>query len=185
MNKILLASLLLVSVSSFASNSKDFTYTVEPIVGYETVFRPFPTPHTSTRMVYGARVIAGVPLLSGEIEYTKGQDTEDYLVAPEKIVNYDEKLKLGIRSTYNFNKYMFTSFRLGGQASKNTEEVTNTGIVTKTEHDIKYDPYAGANLGIKISRIISISAGVTAVFNDISDMGKNDYQYSLAIGIGR
>ena len=187
-NILLAATTLLISLTSwsaFRSTMSGISYTLEPIIGYETVFRGLPTPHTSTRMVYGARVSAGVTLLSGEIEYTKGQDTENYLVAPEKVTNYDEKLKLGLKSTYNFNQYIFANARLGAQAWKNAVETTNGGVVTKKENDIKIDPYAGAGLGLRISNILSVSAGVTAVIYDTSDMSKNDYQYTLAIGIGR
>lgn len=171
--------------SAFSVRNSGINYTIEPIVGYETVFRALPTPHTSTRLIYGARISAGVSLISGELEYTKGQDTENYLVAPEKVTNYDEKLKLGLKSTYNFNQYMFANARLGAQASKNTEEDVNGGITTKTEHDIKIAPYAGAGLGVRIANLITVNAGVTAVVPDTSDMEKNDYQYTLSIGIGR
>lgn len=189
MKQILIAIALLFSTtaawSAMSGSMNGVQISVEPIIGYETVFRPIPTPHTATRLVYGARVVAGVQLLSGELEYTKAQDTENYAVAPEKIINYDDKVKLGVRSTYNLGSYVFASVRLGGQAWKNSEEVTTSGVTTKTDHDIKIDPYAGAGLGVHITNLVALSAGVTAVIYDTSDMGKNDYQYTLSVAFGR
>lgn len=159
-------------------------FRIEPIAGYETVYRDTPTPHTSTRVIYGGRLVLGSGFLAGELEYTKGSDTENYSVAPEKVFHEDEKAKLGLRLTHPFNQYFFTSARLGAQASKGYKEETNGAVVTRTEIPIKYLPYAGASLGIHFGSFISISAGTTMVFRDSSDMSKNDVQNTLSVSIG-
>jgi hypothetical protein len=182
----LLALSLMIGSTSFAqkkSAPKDIKYTISPIVGYETVYRLAPTPHTSTRVIYGARLTAGVDLISGELEYTKGSDTELYLAAPEKIVTDDEKVKLGIRSTYRFNDYLFATGRLGGSATKSATSSTSGAVTTKTEDAIKYNPYLGASLGLNVGPI-SVSVGATAIIKDTSDMTKNDIQHTLSVSMG-
>lgn len=182
------AFVMLTGVSSVAfaapSLPKGINYRIEPLVGYETVYRSLPTPHTSTRTMYGARVIVGVEAISAELEYTKGSDTENYQSAPESVKNTDEKAKLGLRSTYNFNNYLFASGRAGAQATKNIREETNGGVVTRTEPPITYHPYAGANLGVRFGSIVSVSLGSTMVFKDNRDMSKNDVQNTVSVNFG-
>lgn len=155
-----------------------------PIVGFETVYRDSPTPHTSTTFIYGLRLSYGTPALSGEAEYTRGTDTENYATAPEKIKHEDEKLKLGIRSTYHFNEYMFVTGRLGGQASQGTKEETSGGVVTVTKKDLEAHPYAGVALGVHVASFLTISAGTTVVFRDSKDMTKNEIQNVVALSVG-
>lgn len=173
------------SVSSAASFTlaKGTGYQLEPLYGYETVYRDYPSPHLNTRMMYGARLTVGSDLISGELEYTKASDTEDFATAPEKIRTEDEKLKLGVRSTYRFNNYFFASGRLGGQATKEIRKETSGGVETTTEEPIKYNPYAGASLGLKLGPI-SVSVSSTVIFRDGGDMSKNDYQNTVSVGVG-
>lgn len=173
------------SISSAASFTltKGAGYQIEPIYGYETVFRDYPTNHLTTHMLYGARVSLGVDLLSAELEYTKSSDNENYSTAPEEIKTDDEKFKLGIRSTYRFNNYFFLTGRAGGQATKETRTETSSGVTTKEEQPIKYNPYAGASVGVRFGPI-SINLNSTVVFRDGSDMSKNDYQNTFSVGIG-
>jgi hypothetical protein len=116
-----LVCLMTIASSAFAAGSFSVTglgYRLEPIIGYETVYRDAPQPHTLTRTIYGARVVVGPTFLAAELEYTKGEDTENFSTAPEKIVNNDEKAKLGIRSSYHFNSYVFLTGRLGCQGTR-------------------------------------------------------------------
>lgn len=182
-----IAALTLSSYSQAAGTSVNLgsnAFRIEPIAGYETVFRDTPTPHTATRVIYGGRLVLGSGFLSGELEYTKGSDTENYSVAPEKVFTEDEKAKLGLRLTHPFNQYLFISGRLGAQASRGYTEETSGGVMTRTEIPIKYLPYAGASLGVHVGSFISISAGTTMVFRDSSDMSKNDVQNTVSISIG-
>ncbi len=39
---------------------------IEPVIGYERVQKLVPTPHTSDRLVYGARAWLGFPLVAVE-----------------------------------------------------------------------------------------------------------------------
>jgi hypothetical protein len=181
---------ILISFPAFAAGKsgaatlKGIGYRLEPIVGYETVFRDSPTPHTLTRTIYGARVAVGPSFLSLEVEYTKGSDTENFTTAPEKIYNDDEKAKLGLRSIYNFSSYFFVSGRTGAQATRGYTETTTDGEVVRKENPITYNPYAGASLGVHLGEFVSISAGTTIVFRDKADMSKNDIQNTISLSVG-
>ncbi|WP_413943304.1 hypothetical protein [Bdellovibrio sp. HCB-162] len=173
------------NISSAASFTlfKGAGYQLEPLYGYETVYRDYPSPHLNTRLMYGARLTAGTDLISGELEYTKASDTEDFSTAPEKIRTEDEKLKLGVRSTYRFNNFFFATGRLGGQATKEIRKETSGGVETTKEEPIKYNPYAGASLGVKLGPI-SVNVSSTVIFRDGGDMSKNDYQNTVSVGVG-
>lgn len=174
---------LFISSVSWSISEKDVKYTISPLFGFETVYRDTPTPHTATHTMYGARATAGVDMISAELEYTKGSDTENFAVAPEKITNTDEKAKLGIRTTYAFNEYMNLAGRLGCQAKKTIEESTSAGLTTTTEKPIEYSPYLGAAFGVRFGKL-NIHLGTTAVIKDSNDMTKNEYQNTISVGVG-
>jgi hypothetical protein len=184
---IILNSIIFSSAVSFAkmsSSSSGIKYTISPLFGYETVFKATPTPHTLTRMMYGARLTTGIDLISAELEYTKGNDTENFLTAPQKIETTDEKLKLGITSKYHLNDVLFASARLGGQAKKSVHIETTTGFAPVTFNDATtYDPYAGAGVGIHLGPI-SVSLGAVAVVHSTTDMSQNDIQQTISISVG-
>ncbi|WP_347357388.1 hypothetical protein [Bdellovibrio sp.] len=188
MRSSILLSLFVLLASSIAA-ARSFTlakgsgYSVEPLYGYETVYRSYPKGHLATRTMYGLRLTAGKDILSAEAEYTRASDTETYSTAPEKIYHQDDKYKLGVRSTYRFNNYFFSTGRLGAQATQGKEETTSGGVVTTKEKELKYDPYAGINLGIRLG-VFSLNAGTTMVFKDYSDMSKNEFQHTLSFGVG-
>lgn len=185
LKKYLFISFSVLPALTFAKVSapKDLKYTISPIVGYETVFRVYPKPHSLTHVIYGARLTAGIDVISAEAEYTKGTDTENYTVAPEEIKTNEEKLKLGVRSTYRFNELLFVTGRFGGQATKTTRQETSAGVTTSTDEPIKYDPYAGAHVGISLGPV-SVAIGATAIIRDVNDMTKNDVQHTLSVTLG-
>ncbi len=140
MKKIALSTICLLSSMALArpaSMPKDIKYTVSPLFGYETVFRATPTPHTATHAMYGARLTIGSDSISGELEYTKSSDTENFMTTPEKIVTNDDKLKLGLRTTYRANEYLFATARLGGQATQTERIETSSGVATTIKDDIQ------------------------------------------------
>lgn len=170
--------------SAFAASftlSKGSGYKVEPLYGIETVFRDYPTPHLQTRSMYGLRLSLGVDLLSVETEYTKASDTEDYSTAPEKVKTDDERLKLGISSTYRVDFFHLTG-RAGAQATKTVRETTSGGVVTKDDRPIAYNPYAGASIGLNFGPA-SINLSSTVVFRD-NDWEKSDFQNTISAGVG-
>lgn len=156
-------------------------YKIEPIYGIETVFRDYPTPHLQTRSMYGLRLSLGVDLLSLETEYTKASDTEDFSTAPEKVKTDDERLKLGLSSTYRVNWFHLTG-RAGAQATQTTRETTSSGVVTTDKRPIQYNPYAGASMGVSFGPV-SVNLSSTVIFRD-NDWEKSDFQNTISAGVG-
>lgn len=166
-----------------SSGAKDFTYTIQPLLGFETVYRSTPRPHTVTQTMYGLRLTGGIDLLSGEVEYTQSTGSETFQTAPEKISSTDEKLKIGARSLFRLSDIFNMTVRLGGQAKKTKEETTTAGVVTTEEKPIEYSPYLGAAFGLHIGKM-NVSVGTTVVIKDVNDMEKNEIQNTVAVGFG-
>lgn len=180
---LFVAVLCSASFSQAQRGTKEFTYTIQPLLGFETVYRSTPRPHTVTQTMYGVRLTGGIDLLSGEIEYTQSTGSETFQTAPEKIASTDEKLKIGARSLFRLSDIFNMSVRLGGQAKKTKEETTTAGVTTTEEKPIEYSPYLGAAFGIHIGKM-NISVGTTVVIKDVNDMEKNEVQNVVAVGFG-
>ncbi|HVK61661.1 MAG TPA: outer membrane beta-barrel protein [Bdellovibrionales bacterium] len=156
---------------------------IEPIVGYETVYRDTPTAHTTTRTIYGARLAVGKPLLALELEYTKGNDTENYTSPAQVIRNDDEQAKVGLRSNYGLGSYVYFGARAGAQGTRNKREVTVDSVTTATTSE-RINPYAGASLGVHLGSYLSLTASSTMVIRDINNLQKNDLQNTLSLSVG-
>ncbi|WP_413578163.1 hypothetical protein ACLVWU_06435 [Bdellovibrio sp. HCB290] len=180
---VLLAGIAGASSASAASFTlaKGTGYRIEPLYGIETVYRDYPTAHLQTRSMYGLRLSLGVDLLSLETEYSKASDTEDFSTAPEKVKTDDERLKVGLSSTYR-TQYFHLGGRAGAQATKSVRETTSGGVVTKDERPIAYNPYAGASIGLNFGPV-NISLSSTVIFRD-NDWEKSDFQNVISAGIG-
>lgn len=149
---------------------------IEPIVGYERVQLLLPTPHTKDRLVYGARATYGFSILSLEAEYTRGSSTESF--PSEGLVTKDEtqKIKFGLRSGIDILSLLNFYGRVGCQASENQHEETENGVTTKTRETVRYNPYAGAGLRLRLGRNLRATGDLTTVFRDFPNMNNNDYQ---------
>lgn len=156
---------------------------IEPIIGYERSQKLVPTPHTKDRLIYGARATAGLRLLSLELEYTRGTDSEDFPSDGLASKDTDDRLKMGLVSSFGLGRLFRLHARGGVQASKNIHEETQAGVTTVTSNPIEYNPYAGAGLSAGLGRKLSISGSLTAVFREFPDMSKNEYQATLGFSI--
>src|SRR5690606_4142144 len=101
---------------------------VEPVFGYERVQKHEPHAHFSTRVFYGARVIAGMPYLSLEGELIRGKDTEVFASQDMTRIDTDDRLKLGLRSSYAMGSILSAHARGGLEARRNTAEVSVSGV---------------------------------------------------------
>ncbi|WP_413587126.1 hypothetical protein [Bdellovibrio sp. HCB274] len=180
---VLLAGFASASSAGAASFTlaKGTGYRIEPLYGIETVYRDYPSPHLQTRSMYGLRFAIGPDLLSLEAEYSKASDTEDYSTAPEKVKTEDERLKVGLSSFYR-TQYFHLGGRAGAQATKSVRETTTSGVTTRDERPIAYNPYAGASIGLNFGPV-NISLSSTVVFRD-NDWEKSDFQNMISAGIG-
>jgi hypothetical protein len=183
MRKILSICLLSVPLVSSAAHAAPIFLTVEPLVGYERVQKILPTEHTTSRLMYGARLTFGFPLLSLESEYTRGSDSETFSNPEQTLKDTDDKVKLGLRSSIRLSSIFSLQARGGGQAKRNTHEVTQNGTTTSTTSPIVYRPYAGAGLSATLASRFVLTGGITAVFNDFPNMSKNEYQTTLGFSI--
>ena len=167
----------------FSTNSSAdiLSVQVEPIIGFEHTQQLLPTPHLVNRMFYGARVTAGVLMVSGEAEYTHGILQEDFPGISQNSVS--DRLKIGVRSGVGLGSLIKLTVRGGVQASKTQTTQTVLGIATTTDHPLRYDPYAGATLNVRLSNKISGSIGVVAVVRDINHLDQNEYQTTAGFAI--
>jgi len=157
--------------------------TLEPIAGYERVQKLVPNPHSRDRLVYGARLTAGVILFTGEAEYLRGSDTESFPTDDLTVLDAYEKARLGVRSGLKLGRLAAIFIRGGAQASRGREERTQAGVTITVDSPLRYDPYAGAGLRIGLSRRISLSAEVTAVLKNFPRMDDNEYLVTAGFAV--
>jgi hypothetical protein len=179
---LLLAATLLLSAPSLAQ-AQLFELGIEPIIGYEMVQKVLPTRHRVSRLTYGGRITAGILLLSAELEYTRSNDEESFTSPTRTIADTDDKLKLGLRSGFGLGHLITLTARGGVQAQQNKHEDTLAGVKTTSYTPVTYNPYAGAELRLRLTHKITASAGVVVVVHDFNDMVQNEYQTTAGFSI--
>lgn len=173
---VLVISLFLYQTVHAASESK---LTFEPLYGIETALVRFPEPaRYVTRATYGARVLYGTTLLSGELEYTEAQSRNDYPGIDQKVEDKSQRAGLGIRSTLPLGTYLGIYGRVGGRASQGESKVTTAGVSEIHKNPLQVDPYAGTGLQLAFHSNFALNAGVTLIRNDESHY---DSQYTLGL----
>ncbi len=185
MQKKLAVFLLLLSSYGFAksSNLGLLSIDIEPIIGYAYDQKLVPYRHTKQNVVYGARVLLGLPLISAEAEYTKTTDTENFPDVPVSTKDLTDKLKIGLRSTFRLMGVVYAFARAGGQAKKNHHEETRNGVTTSWDDPIYVKPYVGAGLRVRMTRHLFADADFTAVFPDTKDFRYVETQVSAGFGV--
>jgi opacity protein-like surface antigen len=173
---VFIIPLFLFQSAQAASESK---LTFEPLVGIETALVRFPEPaRYVTRATYGARVLYGTTLLSGELEYTEAQSRKDYPDIDQKVEDKSQRASLGIRSTLALGTYLGIYGRLGGRASHGETKVTTAGVSETHDNPLQFDPYAGAGVQLAFSNNFALNAGVTLIRNNDDHY---DSQYTLGL----
>lgn len=184
MNKLILVCAFLIPTAAFAEKTRaKFGFDIEPIVGYERVQKLIPTAHTSDRLVYGARVTAGFPLLAAEAEYLRGTDTESFPSQNLEVTEVSDKAKLGVRSSLALGKLVRLTARGGAQAKQNERTEVLNGVTTVTKDPLVYNPYAGAGLKVGLGKRFALSGDMVVVFGDFPNMDKNEYQVTLGFSV--
>ena len=180
MQKTLLLSLWLIW-SSFGYALTP-TITVEPVVGYERVTKTQPIIYSKDRMLYGVRMIAGIPFISAEAEYTHASDTTSFPILGTDSTDTQDRIKLGIRSTYRVG-FLSVFVRGGGQATRNTYSETIASVTTTTVSPVKYWPYLGGGLRFHMSRNLALTGDIVTIFRNFPNMNDNDYQVTAGLTI--
>ncbi|MEK6580297.1 MAG: hypothetical protein AABZ55_13815 [Bdellovibrionota bacterium] len=165
------------------AQAAEIKFAVEPVVGYERVQKLKPSLHFSNRLIYGVRARAGLPLASAEAEYTRGEDTESYPILSLTTKDTDDKLKLGIRSSFRLSGLFHLWGRGGVQGKRNRHEDTQSGVTTVTVGNFVYRPYAGIGLSAGLGHNLELDGGVTVIFNDFPRMQTNEYETTLGFSV--
>jgi len=175
--------IIVLSIFALAFEAKALGLDLEPVIGYERVQKFRPVEQTVDRMIYGLRILIGVPLIKLEIEGTRGQDTATFTSPELTTKDLSDKVKIGLRSGLRLGRLLTLSGRGGVQAEQNTHTETAAGVATITKDPVVPKPYAGAGLKVKLNPKISLSGDVVAVFKQWPDMDKNEYQTTLGINV--
>lgn len=179
------ATALLVTIFSTtpSAQAQMFELGIEPIIGYEMAQKLLPTRHRVSRLTYGGRITAGILLISAELEYTRANDEESYSAPARTIADTDDKLKLGLRSGFGLGRLIRLTARGGVQAQQNKHDETIAGVTRTSYTPVTYNPYAGAELRLRLTNKITASAGVVVVVHDFNDMVQNEYQTTAGFSI--
>jgi hypothetical protein len=155
----------------------------EPLYGVEHTQNRYPEPaRYTTRSFFGARVIAGVPILSLEVEGTQANDRRDYPSENQKVEDEVQRAMVGLRSTYALGSFVGFFLRAGARGTKQKTTVMGTATEAKEvkEPPIQWDPYAGTGLQLALASNFALNAGATWIF---PDSGKPDVQYSFGFTV--
>ncbi len=170
--------------TTWALDVKDLNLNVEPIVGLERTQKLLPDVHSTTRLFYGARVTGGYRLIALEAEYTRAQDEESFPLTSTSTTSTADRVKIGLRSELLRNPFISGHARLGGQARRETTELTVSGSTTTETTPTTYEPYAGFGIRAFLTPKIGLTAEVVAVFRDFpNDFAQNDYQGSAGVTV--
>lgn len=184
MKNLSLAALLgfLTAANVLAADDKP-SFKLEPVIGYERVQSEVGGRSVRNRLVYGARGTFGYRIISGELEYLRGQDTQ-VLTSGTSILERTERARIGARSGYTMGEMLVLSARAGLEARSLFRETTpSSGSKTTVREPLAYAPYAGTDLSFKLAEAMQLSLGAVVVFKDFPDMSKNDYQTTFSLGI--
>ncbi len=165
-----------------APDLKDITYTIEPIIGYEYQKKTDPI-RSKLVLTYGARIIAGYKVISGEGEYTTGQSDEVFPEIFTQIIEKTEKARLGLRTSYAIGSMLDSYLRAGGEAQKKHTIKTIVLTVTETDSPYKVYPYIGTGLTLKLGSHFGLNANVLATLKDINDLTQTEYSTSVGVSI--
>lgn len=180
MFKIIPIILTLLYSAQISAQSK-WSIKFEPLYGVEHTSNRYPEPaRYTTRSFFGASVLAGVPLLSLELQATTSNDRRDFPADNQRVVDQVNRGMVGLRSTVPTTSWMAFFVRAGARATmqKTTITDTSTNIVTEKKPPLQWDPYAGAGLQFALGPLLALSSGATWIF---TDAGKPDVQYTLGV----
>ena len=166
-----------------AQAAKTDLLTINPIVGYERVQKTQPTPHTSSRLIYGIGAKYGPPILKVEGEITRGSDSESYPDQDLTIKETATNLMLGIHSTFNSGSFLSWYLRGGGHARKVDQERTQNDVTTESDPAVYLSPYAGSGITLNLFDKVSINGGITVIF--IGHPKATDLEYQTTFGVSQ
>ncbi len=178
---ILLTAVLLPMSLTVASAREQLSIT--PILGLERVQKFQPTPHMKTRAIFGARAVFQLPISALEAEFTHAQDTSDDPVNNISYKDSEDKLRLGLRGSFDIGSFMSSYLRGGAQARKNEQTRTVNGTTTTKDTITKVQPYVGTGLELRIFTVFSLTADLLATYTPTDHPDLKDYELQPSLGI--
>lgn len=161
------------------ASAAETKFTIEPLYGVETALVRYPEPaRYVNRATYGGRVLYGITLFSGELEYTEAHSSKSYPGEDMKVVDKSQRLSAGIRSTFPMGNYFGIYVRAGGRASQGETKITEADETKTVKNPLQVDPYAGAGLQLAFSSNMALNAGVTLIRN-----GEDHYDSQYTLGL--
>lgn len=154
---------------------------IEPLIGYEQVQILLPTPHTTTRLFYGAAATVGVMMIAGEVQYTHAVNSEVYPTLSQ--TNTGDRLKVGARSGFRLGPLFNIFVRAGVEAAQEKIEQTENGVSTTTINPVTFRPYAGAGARATLANKIFATGNVVAIITNINNLAQTEFQASAGFGV--
>ena len=182
MFKKLLVIAILIPASSFATDISG-RLTITPMVGLERVQKFQPTTSMKTRAVYGVTAVYKFPVTALEVEYTHAQDSSDDAATSTSYEDSEDKLRLGLRGSFNVGNFLGYYLRGGAQYRKNKYTKTVSGQASTTDSSSKVQPYVGTGVELKVANFLSVTASVLATFTPTDDPNLKDYELQPAVGL--
>jgi hypothetical protein len=159
---------------------------VEPVYGFERVFRATPAPAKFRTVVFtGVRGTYGVEHIAAEFELN--QSISDTSTPGTKMTYTVQKLLVGARLIPGKTDFLNVYFRLGMRAMREQRETTVSGITKKVTDDPKWDPYAGTGLTLNFNSVFALNTSATLVFNkdeEGNDRFENRYTFGASFKFG-
>ena len=187
MKKVFVIISFITTLSSTAIIRESITngnLTINPVIGYERVQKVYPTPHTSSRFIYGLRAQYGLRILSLEAEATQGKSDEAFPTQNITVKDTTTNLKLGLRSNFNILANTLSMYlRAGASGNKTKEERTESGVTTTVEPDFDISPYAGTGFNFRLLSNIYANGGITVIFTGEPEGSDYDYQTTLGFTV--
>lgn len=180
MKKILFVCALLLPLRSFAAQTSG-RLSITPIIGVERVQKFYPTAHMVTRTILGARAIYKFPISALEVEYTHADDDETF--ANTTYEDSEDKLRVGLRGSFNAGSFLNFMLRGGAQGRKNKHTETVNGVSSTSVTSSKVQPYVGTGLEIKVMQYFSLSAEVLATYTPTDNPNLEDFEIQPTLGI--
>lgn len=178
---LLLTIALTVATTTIASAREQLSVT--PIVGLERVQKFQPSPHMKTRGIFGLRAIFQLPVTAVEAEYTHAQDSSDDPVNNISYKDSEDKLRLGLRGSFDIGTFMSSYLRGGAQARKNEQTRTVNGATSTKDTITKVQPYVGTGLELRVFTFFSLTADLLATFTPTDHPDLKDYELQPSLGI--
>ncbi len=164
------------------THSAENSLSIEPLYGIERTQREYPKPAKyTTRTFIGIRGIYGTSLLSGELEVSQSNSSDEFPDDNEKVDYSTQRAMVGLRSYPLTSQYVGVFLRAGARAQINKRTIKRANETVEEEDPLTFDPYAGTGVTVAFGSVFALSAGATLMYNRNAPSSEQyDTQYTLS-----